>query len=741
MKSFKVTFDKNKSLKTRSGKVTIKKGDSEISIISITQSGSQAVATPNDNNSFLFDAKISSENNPKILVVTTNVPLQIGEIDFSESSGQDGWLTVSQDDAIPDDATTLVEKNITISVNSDNENENERFAKFDIIYNDENDKRQSVQIAITQKGKNADYQLPDDPIRINHEGGERTFDIEANVNLSLIAIDNETNGTPDWFRLNNYEFEATGVDLKKENYTVTIDKNPSLITREGKIKFMRNGQEVGSIPVIQTYQDASLLVRPPMLEFSCTGGDKKTLTIESQVSWRINNTPDWVNIEDSIYSGSGNKTISIYLDKNDSLYQRSVELEVEAGTESAKVSIIQDGAAEFHVNKSLDFTVKDSTIYLSVKTNIPVDSISIDKNGIGWLDIEPGITQDVDSIEFPIHADFNDDTEHEREADIYVKYMGPKNAIITDTIHVIQDRCPNVHEMKLDAANILVEDTTCVAIYPSDKAIHFTLGDENAKLEVNTANFDIPEKWKFNWTVDNEPKSNTNELDLDSLFTEKRAYSVKVEAEYEDDPSSLKSSLEFYLYPCPKCPDELFMKGDGSSGIMIADFNGPVAFENDYEYIFGYDDNTEDGTTRMLYYQYKEKDIVKDPETKKWVCAQWNIDATPIKSINRRYVYKEGEKGSLEHMSRSHSSDPTAVTTIEGEVMLIRGGRLVANVATPASAVIDIISVSGNTVRRMQLPSSTTFNEKIDFKGLSAGVYIVRCIIGQRHVEQKMVIK
>lgn len=92
-------------------------------------------------------------------------------------------------------------------------------------------------------------------------------------------------------------------------------------------------------------------------------------------------------------------------------------------------------------------------------------------------------------------------------------------------------------------------------------------------------------------------------------------------------------------------------------------------------------------------------------------------------------------------MSRSHSSDPTAVTTIEGEVMLIRGGRLVANVATPASAVIDIISVSGNTVRRMQLPSSTTFNEKIDFKGLSAGVYIVKCTIGHKHVEQKMVIK
>lgn len=725
MKSFKVTFDKNKSLKTRSGKVTIKKGDSEISIISITQSGSQAVATPNDNNSFLFDAKISSENNPKILVVTTNVPLQIGEIDFSESSGQDGWLTVSQDDAIPDDATTLVEKNITISVNSDNENENERFAKFDIIYNDENDKRQSVQIAITQKGKNADYQLPDDPIRINHEGGERTFDIEANVNLSLIAIDNETNGKPDWFKLNNYEFEATGVDLKKENYTVTIDKNPSLITREGKIKFMRNGQEVGSIPVIQTYKDASLLVSPSMLEFAYTGGDKKTLKIESQVSWRINNTPDWVNIEDSIYSGSGDKTISIYLDKNDSLYQRSVELEVEAGTESAKVSIIQDGAAKLiPVNKSLDFTVKDSTIYLSVETNIPVDSISIDKNGIGWLDIKPGINQDVDSIKFPIHAYFND-TKYERIADIYFKYMGPKNAIQTDTIHVKQDPCPNVPELANDKVGI--SNTTSLAI--DNDTVRYTMGAKDAKLSIDTTLFENPSKWLFNWTVDNKSKSNTYELDLGSLLTEKKEYSVKLEIDYEDDPKNpkLSKSLEFKLHPCPKCPDELVMKGDGSSGIMIASFfdsNKPS--DNDgYEYVFGYDKNEQEPTLNP-YYQFEDKSIVNDNTKKKWVRTRWEIDT------------KDNEKTPVLCIGKRELNDAESVGS--GEVKVKRG-KLIGNVATPTPAVIDIISVGGNTLRRIQLPASTTFNETIDTNGLPAGICVVKCTVGDKRIEQKMVIK
>ena len=180
---------------------------------------------------------------------------------------------------------------------------------------------------------------------------------------------------------------------------------------------------------------------------------------------------------------------------------------------------------------------------------------------------------------------------------------------------------------------------------------------------------------------------------------------------------------------------------------MIASFfdsNKPS--DNDgYEYVFGYGDNIEDGTTSTQYHQYKNKSVVRDVNMKKWVYTQWDISTDTgnksVKSINRRYVYKEGETGNEEVNTRSISSDPTSITNVEcGEIKIV-GGRLIANVASPANAVIDIISVSGNTVRRMQLPSSTTFNEKIDFKGLSAGVYIVKCTIGHKHVEQKMVIK
>ena len=649
-KTFKLTIDKNKGLKRRSGKISFRRDGMEVKSITVTQEGSSALVKP-EPPTVIFAGKAHTNGESKELNVNSNVPIQLGNVDYSATKGQINWLEITPhaDNATPDDATESIDIRYTLSVLEDNTTTSERRATFDIIYTDENDQEQRKQIQVTQK-----------------------------------------------------------------------------------------------------YINASLSVTE-LSPFSDSGSGDKLLKIESNVPWTISWDSTWVHTKhiktsEPVYRGNGTDSLYVSVDDNKNLKRRTAKLIVTTNDkESQEVSIIQDGTAYVDANPLLRFKVKESTETLSIESNSPweisIDEDAIDANGNKWLTIKPEYTKGKGSKDIPVQATFNSDTVKSRETYIYIQYMGPDDEIKTASVRVIQERCPKVHEMKLDAANILVEDTTCVAIDTLKKAIHFTLGDENAKLEVNTANFDIPEKWKFNWTVDNEPKSNTNELDLDSLFTEKRAYSVKVEAEYEDDPSSLKSSLEFYLYPCPKCPDELVMKGNGSSGIMIADFNGPVDFENDYEYIFGYDDTTEDGTTRKLYYQYKKKDIVKDPETKKWVYAQWNIDATPIKSINRRYVYKEGEKGSLEHMSRSHSSDPTAVTTIEGEVMLIRGGMLIANVATPRPAVIDIISVSGNTVRRMQLPSSTTFNEKIDFKGLSAGVYIVKCTIGHKHVEQKMVIK
>ncbi|WP_146674656.1 BACON domain-containing protein, partial [Neisseria meningitidis] len=111
-KGFKVTFDKNKSLKARSGKVTIKKGETEISIITITQSGTNASVVPSTD-AVNFDSNANTMGITVELKVTSNVPVRIGAVDYSTTAGQEDWLKITPEDAPHADATVTSEKSFT----------------------------------------------------------------------------------------------------------------------------------------------------------------------------------------------------------------------------------------------------------------------------------------------------------------------------------------------------------------------------------------------------------------------------------------------------------------------------------------------------------------------------------------------------------------------------------------------------------------------------------------------------
>ena len=163
---------------------------------------------------------------------------------------------------------------------------------------------------------------------------------------------------------------------------------------------------------------------------------------------------------------------------------------------------------------------------------------------------------------------------------------------------------------------------------------------------------------------------------------------------------------------------------------MIASFdNSNKPSDNDgYEYVFGYDGYDENVQDTILnpYYQFKDKSIVNDNTKKKWVYTLWEIDT------------KDNKKTKVPCIGKRELNNAESVGS--GEVK-VKGGKLIGNVATPTPAVIDIISVSGNTLRRTKLSPSTTFNETIDFNGLPAGICIVKCTVGDKKIEQKMVIK
>ena len=67
--------------------------------------------------------------------------------------------------------------------------------------------------------------------------------------------------------------------------------------------------------------------------------------------------------------------------------------------------------------------------------------------------------------------------------------------------------------------------------------------------------------------------------------------------------------------------------------------------------------------------------------------------------------------------------------------------RLIAQVDRPMSGCVSIISMNGKIVRQMRLKDSTSFDECIDLNGLSKGIYLVKCVLGEKVLSNKVIVK
>ena len=215
----------------------------------------------------------------------------------------------------------------------------------------------------------------------------------------------------------------------------------------------------------------------------------------------------------------------------------------------------------------------------------------------------------------------------------------------------------------------------------------------------------------------------------------KDVYHASVEASYVD-LSTINCTLNFDLYPSPKSPSKLEMKGNGTSGIMIASVDGVSDQDlatDGYEFVFGYGDATQDGTTANRYYQYNNKSAVQDPNINKWVYTRWDIG-------ERKNIVSSKKKNTIGEDTYTRGGT-TAIESLECGDVVLRHGRLIANLASPASAKIALVSLSGTIVKRIELPASDHFDESLDLNGLAPGLYVIRCNVGSQRVEQKVVVK
>ena len=116
----------------------------------------------------------------------------------------------------------------------------------------------------------------------------------------------------------------------------------------------------------------------------------------------------------------------------------------------------------------------------------------------------------------------------------------------------------------------------------------------------------------------------------------------------------------------------------------------------------------------------------------KWVYTQWSIDGKLITSKLRKNTI-----GGNSSVTRG----TTAIESLECGDMKFSNGRLVARISTPTPAVINVIALSGAVVKNITLPAQCDFDEWIDLSDLQSGLYILRCTLGNKRVESKVVVK
>ena len=240
---------KNPSLKERQGNISLVWNGEEVQNIVVKQNRNVANVYPTTRTEFVFDAK---KDEGQTLKIKSNVSLERSEIDFY---GKDPWLDVMPVNIIHNDATLLEEYEFKIDLTDDNNDDNDRTATFNINYIDENGKKESVPITVTQNARGITCQIINPASRkldFEPKGKVDTIRISSNIDLNIKCIDNIDNATNKaWFRLDKDVFESKGITPYTEKYIITVETNTDLKQRSGKISLMRGDSEMNSISVTQ----------------------------------------------------------------------------------------------------------------------------------------------------------------------------------------------------------------------------------------------------------------------------------------------------------------------------------------------------------------------------------------------------------------------------------------------------------------------------------------------------------
>lgn len=228
------------------------------------------------------------------------------------------------------------------------------------------------------------------------EGGAMDFDAEGGSQKRTIKSD-----LP-WTAKTTYswiEFSPKSGNAGETTMTITTLPSYESDKRIGQIYFYYGDTEKKYIGITQAGRYINLSEKT--ITLSADKGEAKTITVDSNIDWKVTSTPDWVTVTPTNTS-VGKNSITISATMNNSLIPRSgtiVIKDAQSGSMSATITVTQEGL-DFGDQAVLEFGWKPSSLPLQLSISnkwvaaVSVGWISLSNySGTGSVDINVSVTK------------------------------------------------------------------------------------------------------------------------------------------------------------------------------------------------------------------------------------------------------------------------------------------------------------------------------------------------------------
>jgi hypothetical protein len=343
-----------------------------------------------------------------------------------------------------------------------------------------------------------------------HTGGNSSLNVTSNISWSV-------NETIDWL----------SVSKSSSSFSIQCDANETTNQRSATIT-VSGGSLSRQVQITQERAPDKLEVNPLSKTFTYTGGNS-TITVNSNISWNVNVTSNWLSVSKS------SNSFSIQCNANDTTSQRTATITVSGGSLSRQVQITQSPAPErLDVNPtSKNFSYTGGSDSVTVSSNLSWNAIE----NTDWLTVSKS------SNSFSIQCNANDTTS-QRTATITVS-----GGSLSRQVQITQSPAPERLEVS-----------------PTSKNFNYTGGSDSVNVSSNLS-WNVTES--KNWlTVSKTSASFSIQCDANDT-TSQRSATITVSG------GSLSKQVQITQGPAPEKLEinptsKIFSEAGGSVSINVS---------------------------------------------------------------------------------------------------------------------------------------------------------------------------